>query len=309
MATLKDVARAAGVSVATASRVFSRANPVRKPTRDLVLRAASALGYRPNRAARELVTRAPAATIGVLLDDLDTPHQRGILAGALRRAARSALRLTVAQPPTGGSPEKAQALARSADGFVLACALEEPVVSRLARDIPVVATVGSVQGLPAVTTNERSAIRRAQTHLLGSGHRRLAYAGPRSAVAHWRAAELADLASFDTSEGLEAVARKILDAGVTGILARDDEEARALRVAFSEKGIGVPNEMSLLSLGTPSERGSAAFSRVSAPPSKIGETAAELLLLALRGGHETRSVRTVRIEPELQPGSTMAARP
>src|SRR5690606_15793586 len=67
--TIRDVAREAGVSIATVSRVFNRSAPVREPTRQRILRVADRLRYVPDSAARSLITRR-TGTLGVLLPDL-----------------------------------------------------------------------------------------------------------------------------------------------------------------------------------------------------------------------------------------------
>src|SRR5690606_31269009 len=67
--TIRDVAREAGVSVATVSRVFNRSGPVREPTRQRILEVADRLRYVPDSAARSLITRR-TGTLGVLLPEL-----------------------------------------------------------------------------------------------------------------------------------------------------------------------------------------------------------------------------------------------
>src|SRR5215468_9622329 len=72
MPGIKDVAKLAGVSVATVSRVFSNEPHVRPEVRNLVLRVADELGYRPNRIASSL-RKQSARVIGLLVSDIRTP--------------------------------------------------------------------------------------------------------------------------------------------------------------------------------------------------------------------------------------------
>lgn len=72
MARIKDVAKAAGVSTATVSRVLSGGGPVRKELRDKVLETVTALGYRPNLAARRLRS-SRTETIGLIVSDVRNP--------------------------------------------------------------------------------------------------------------------------------------------------------------------------------------------------------------------------------------------
>ncbi|MCY0885351.1 MAG: LacI family DNA-binding transcriptional regulator, partial [Firmicutes bacterium] len=69
MATIKDVARKAGVGVGTVSRVLNGTGPVSPETRRAVLAAVEALGYMPSTTARAMVTKR-TQTVGVLLPDI-----------------------------------------------------------------------------------------------------------------------------------------------------------------------------------------------------------------------------------------------
>jgi DNA-binding LacI/PurR family transcriptional regulator len=92
--TIRDVAREAGVSLATASRVFNASGPVREPTRQRILEAADRLRYVPDSTARALIMRR-TGTLGVLLPDLQGESfpevTRGIDGVAQVRADRAAL--------------------------------------------------------------------------------------------------------------------------------------------------------------------------------------------------------------------------
>ena len=71
-ASIHDVAQRSGVSVATVSRSFTAPDTVRETTRVRVLSAAAELGYRPNRAARGLIT-GRTGNIGIIVPDLGQP--------------------------------------------------------------------------------------------------------------------------------------------------------------------------------------------------------------------------------------------
>src|ERR1700746_3393461 len=87
MATVKDIAAAVGVSVATVSNVLNGRPNVGRDNRQKVLRAAKRLGYRPNRAAQAMPTGRPRA-IGLVLPDLTNPFFPE-LAQAVENTARS----------------------------------------------------------------------------------------------------------------------------------------------------------------------------------------------------------------------------
>lgn len=88
MATIKDVAREAGVSVATVSRVINKSPKASQSSIDSVTKAMKALGYRPNAAARALVSQS-TNTIGVLVSDVSDPFF-GTLVKAVDKIAHQA---------------------------------------------------------------------------------------------------------------------------------------------------------------------------------------------------------------------------
>src|ERR1044071_6652749 len=83
--TIRDVARVAGVSVATVTRALSNPEVVRPATRERVREVASSLGYHPNRAARGLIT-GRTGNLGLLVPDLANPFFPSIVKGVQARA-------------------------------------------------------------------------------------------------------------------------------------------------------------------------------------------------------------------------------
>src|SRR5450631_3070216 len=138
-ATLRDVAAAAGVHPATASRAL---NPetrilVSEQTARRVTEAAAALGYRPNPVARSLRTRR-SHTIGVLIPDLNNPLFPPMVRGLEDRLAADGYVALLGN--TDGRLDREQQVfeqmrARSVDGYALATAsLSSPVLAEAARD-------------------------------------------------------------------------------------------------------------------------------------------------------------------------------
>src|SRR6266516_1040210 len=99
MVTIKDVARAAGVSVATVSRVHNDSGLVTQATRRRVRAVAARLRYSPNAAARSLSTNK-TATIGVLLPDLYGEFYSELIRGIDQTAQRHGYHLLVASSTT-----------------------------------------------------------------------------------------------------------------------------------------------------------------------------------------------------------------
>src|SRR6476659_6362878 len=120
MATVHDVARCAGVSIATVSRVFGHPDAVATATRTRVLSAAGELGYSPNTSARALV-RGRTGYLGLLVHDLENPFYATIVKAAQLEARRRGFALFCADYGDRPADELALAkeMARHVDGLLL----------------------------------------------------------------------------------------------------------------------------------------------------------------------------------------------
>ncbi|MET7438323.1 MULTISPECIES: LacI family DNA-binding transcriptional regulator [unclassified Streptomyces] len=122
MATMLDVARHAGVSIATVSHVLNDSRPVRPETRQAVLDAIEALGYTPNTLARSLVT-ARTRSIGLAVSAISNPYFTEILQGVEAGALEHGYSLLIADPHD--DPEHEQKVVRllherRVDGLIVA---------------------------------------------------------------------------------------------------------------------------------------------------------------------------------------------
>ena len=188
MASLADISRRAGVSIATASRVLNgSSHPVSEATRGRVLAAADELGYRPSELARALVKRT-SRIIGVIVGR----HRRPVLRrdrprGRGRRGARGAPDDGLQRRPPPGrrarAPRRAARLPRRGRGVrgqrlrarADAAALREAVDALQAGGAAVVALAARDLDCPSVLVDNRGAARHATEHLLSLGHRRIAF--------------------------------------------------------------------------------------------------------------------------------------
>jgi LacI family transcriptional regulator len=182
-ATISDVARRAGVSTATVSRVLSGVGRASPATRARVVASAGELGYRPSGIARAL-KRQSSRTIGLLVTDIQNPYFPEIV----RAVEDAALDRDFAVLLCTGDddPEREAAYLdlladRRVDGIVVATrGVGERYGAWLGRaPLPVVLVNCSPgeTGLPAILTDNRTGGRLAAEHLLGLGHRRLGYIG------------------------------------------------------------------------------------------------------------------------------------
>ncbi|MEX1659813.1 LacI family DNA-binding transcriptional regulator [Streptomyces pseudovenezuelae] len=192
MPTMADVARSAGVSVATVSHVLNGTRPVLPHTRQAVLDAVDELGYTPNTLARSLVT-SRTRSIGLAVSAISNPYFTEILQGVEASALEHGYSLLIADPHDDPEHERkvVQLLhERRVDGMIVAPSADpRELVSYLGRhQVPTVfldRVIDGVGGGPAgahvdgpqpfdqVCAENTEPMAGLVTHLAGLGHRRI----------------------------------------------------------------------------------------------------------------------------------------
>ena len=312
MASLADISRRAGVSIATASRVLNgSSHPVSEAMRSRVLQAAEELGYRPSELARALVKRT-SRIIGVIVGDIVDPYFAEIARGVEEVAARSGHLTMVCNADRNPAAELAHlSVLRDyhAAGVVFAGSgyQEEPreiaaaVQDLQARGCAVVALAARELAVPHVLVDNRAAARDATEHLLGLGHRRIAFVeGP--AGLHTSALRLEGFEGAMAAAGAEpvrvaggfeyeagaAAAERLL--GVEAVLAVNDEVAIGLVTELRRRGVDVPGEISVAGIDDTRVARLVDLTSVSLPLQELGERAARVILDGEDGdavlGHE-----------------------
>ncbi|MEU9489011.1 LacI family DNA-binding transcriptional regulator [Streptomyces decoyicus] len=178
MTTMTDVARRAGVSVATVSHVLNETRPVRPDTRAAVLGAIDELGYTPNTLARSLVT-SRTRSIGLAVSAISNPYFTEILQGVEAGALEAGYSLLLTDPHDDPQHERkvVQLLhERRVDGMIVAPSAEpSAMVEYLARrEVPTVfldRLVGDDHD--QVCAESTGPVRQLVGHLAGSGHTRI----------------------------------------------------------------------------------------------------------------------------------------
>ena len=262
---MRDVARHAGVSHQTVSRVLNESTSIRPETRGRVERAIAELGYRPNQLARALVTKR-SRTIGVLAA-LSGHYGPAVTLAAVEAAARAAgYRVTI----TAAAPADPDSMRRGL-GFLLAQRVEALVVlapqqevfdtlAELPDAVPAVALETAASGARALGVDQLSGARLAVRHLIELGHTQIAHVtGPtdwaeaRARAEGWRV-ELASagLAAVEpvhgdwtAASGARALAA-VLAQRATAVFAANDQTALGLIAACRERGIEVPRGLSVI---------------------------------------------------------------
>ncbi|URW75478.1 LacI family transcriptional regulator [Sphingomonas donggukensis] len=265
-ATIRDVARAAGVSVASASRAMNGHSNVTTKTRERVEAAAAALDYVPHLGARSL-TMAKTNTIGVVLPDLFGEFFSEIIRGIDRVAHAGGLQLLLANMH-GERAETAHAI-RAMRGRVDGLLIMSPDVdadflnANLPRGLPAVVLNGHITGVGhgSLSIDNGAGARAMVAHLVARGHRRIAHiAGPSGnsdadqRLAGFRAA-MAELvgdtaprvfAGDFTEAAGEAAGRAIAaDGGIDAVFAANDVMAVGCMAALADAGVAVPGDVAV----------------------------------------------------------------
>lgn len=178
-ASIHEVAQAAGVSVATVSRVLTGARAVRPANAQAVRAAAKRLGYVPHGPARALVT-GRRETVGLFFGSGPVPDDcaRRVMDGlSVHLGERNITNLMVFTSSKEPLPPK-MVVERHIDGLIIATHWNRKV-AELADEarLPVVLAGGLHPEVSCVGVNETGAAATATVHLLGLGHRRIAYVG------------------------------------------------------------------------------------------------------------------------------------
>lgn len=262
--TADDVARRAGVSASTVSRALTAPHKVAPDTRRRVIEAAEKLHYQPSRAARDLA-RGRTENLGLIIPDLENPYFSSLTKAIHARAHALGYQLFVTDTDEdpGEEPEILRRLARDVDGVVMCSprAKDQDIVA-FAGETRIVTINRSIGDLPSVVMDEADSMAQALAHLVALGHRDIAYAG--GPIASWSdrgrrgafthlARDNADIHPHDLGSfkpyfaGGIAAADLLLALPATAVVAFNDLIALGLLDRVKDRGVGVPNELSIVS--------------------------------------------------------------
>jgi DNA-binding LacI/PurR family transcriptional regulator len=263
---MADVAKLAGVSHQTVSRVLNGHPNVREPTRERVLAAMRELAYQPNAAARTLVTRR-SRMLGVITVDTMLYGPTSMLYG-FERATHDDYYVSIASLPAMDRASMLEAVNRfvgqGVEGIVV-IATHDSGVAALAHvppGVPIVALgCGTHAAVASVAVDNEAGAAGATRYMLGLGHRTVHHiTGPASnldaqdRVAGWRqalrdaGAEVPAVSTGDWSaaSGFEAGKQLARQRDVTAILCANDTMAIGLLRALAERGLRVPDDVSVI---------------------------------------------------------------
>ena len=268
-ATIADVARRAGVSPMTVSRVVNGEEGVRPHNRERVQAAISALKYVPNQAARHLAGSG-LIRLGVLYTDPIAGYLSEFLVGLLNQASLNHVQLVVEQCSSDpGNLEAARSLVSSGiDGLILPPPLcdEVPMIELVAKSgIPVLTVASGQPDLRAcaVGIDDYQAALQMTRHLIALGHQRLAFVSgnPRQTATALRLAGFRDAMTearlpltdeqiaggmFSYRSGLDAAEALLsVQPRPTAIFASNDDMAAAAVAVAHRLGLDVPGDLTV----------------------------------------------------------------
>lgn len=267
--TLEMVAREAGVSPSTVSRILNGTARVRESKVRAVNAAISKLQFMPNPVARSLAG-GKSMSVGIVTQALDSPFYGGALAAiekGLMRANYSALFVSGHWRESDERKCIGHLLSRRVEGIILvtSCLPDEELL-RLSRSTPLVLTGRSVAGerVYSLDADSTAGALLATDYLIGQGHRRVAFlagpvdhpdaaqrlAGYRQALARHKlpfSKKLVAVGDY-TDAGGYAATNRLLDSGepFTAIFAANDQSAYGAMLALYRRGVKVPQDVSIV---------------------------------------------------------------
>jgi LacI family transcriptional regulator len=317
--TLLDVAREAGVSPSTVSRILNGTARVAADKRNAVETAIRKLNFTPNLFARSLKT-GTTMTVGVLTQDIESPFFNRAMRGIEEGLAGTGYAPIIVSGHWNAKEEAERIrllMARRIDGLVILTGhLDDAQIVEFARHQPIVVTGRKLEA-PNVRSRALDQERGgylATRHLIGLGHKRIAHiAGPQDHAdatdrhaGYLRAHREAGLepvpaltvqGDFLESGGLMAMNR-LLDAGhpFTALFTANDQTAFGARVAMYRRGVRVPDDLSIVGVD---DLPAAAYltppiTTVRQPIYEMGLFAAQALLNML--GHKVEELELPQME-------------
>ena len=309
--TIHQVAKRAGVSTATVSRVLTHPAIVAPATRQRVLRAVEALGYTPNSAASNLRTLRTHKLL-VTVPDISNPFFSLILQGIEDSALRAGYSVLVGDTQHDEQREEGYARMlkrREADGLIfLGHRLPKEAAAMVRAAAPACAPVvngcefSPRLGIPGVHIDNAKAAAEAMAHLYSLGHRRIGVVtGPlvsplsrdrlHGATLQARRAGAARglmvvQGDFSIESGVAAGERLFKGKPVTAVFCFNDEMAIGILTAARQRGLAVPRDVSVIGFDDIrfAQYTEPPLTTVAQPMREIGERLVRMILDILEGG-------------------------
>lgn len=304
--TIQDVAKTAGVSVSTVSRVLNGKADVASETQERILSVIDDLGYTTNLAARSMRSRKKNL-VGLIMPDIEYPFAIEVMKGVNRAIAESEFDLLVYT--TGDVRKSGRAFHEKkyvslltnsiSDGILLVA----PVAGEFNIDAPIVSIdpLASNPNYPAVHATNYQGAMDAVEYLLGLGHRRIGYISGRAELESSNRRlqgyrDALEKAAIPIDEQLIAPGDYTTATGVSGarellalvnppsaIFASNDQMAMGVYQVAEEMGLRIPEDLSVVGFDNITESKYMGLTTVDQFISEMGYVATQILIKIING--------------------------
>lgn len=305
---IKDVAKKAGVSISTVSRVINQSKPVRPKTRDRVMDAIDELAYRPNAIARSLKVKH-TQSIGIMVPDIANQYYPEVVRGVEDVANMYDYTILLCNTDMDYDKELryfTELEEKQVDGLIVMGNLISDTLAQKIKEsgIPVVLVGTSHEEMPSVTINNVMAARDAVNYLIQNGHLRIGMItgkmkdpvmgkarleGYRTALdgagIEWQQ-ELVVEGGYRFKSGYEgAVQLLMLNDKPTAIFVSSDEMAIGAMRAILEKGLRIPEDIAIIGFDNidMAEKVYPSLTTIAQPMYEMGAIGTRLLTKYLQG--------------------------
>jgi DNA-binding LacI/PurR family transcriptional regulator len=335
--SIKDIAKAAGVSYSTVSRALNNSPLISQAVRDHVQEIARSMGYTPNALAQSLQSQQ-TNSVGLVITTIADPFFADIVHGVEERARKTGVSVFLAT--SNNDPEEEIRIIetfsrRRVDGVIVASSRIGPdYAARLGQiRIPVVLVNAEADeeqnNLFSVSVNDLLGASQAVQYLIDLGHRKIGYLGVSNRPASNKSRldgyletlkrnniavqpgwicinqeQSSGALSLDISIGKQ-LAGQILQTDVTAVFCYCDTVAAGVYQACQKSGVSIPDDLSIIGFddNTISEIIHPALTTIHQPKREIGEIAINMLLQCLAGGE----VQNILLDPYLVVRESAAA--
>lgn len=326
MSTLKDIAQAAGVSLATASRVLNGGKGISQKTCEEVLKTAKELNYIPNLSAKILAGKN-SRMIGIIVPEIDSDYFSRLIFEVERQLQKRGYFLLIAN--TQYKKEKEiQALntfcTYNVDGIFLTCPVDSDILdfyssSRTAQNRPLVLLEARLhtESYSYIRVDDTTGMTEAIQHLLSRGHKRVGFIGGyvldglrtqmyisalkrcgldiRENPVYAHAKCRFEQSGYETMKQILALP----DRPTAFLAAYDDIAIGAMRAVY-EAGLSIPGDVAII--GNDNARESSylhkALTTLSPPVNKMAELGTEIMLRAIQE-NDPSTIHHISLKPEL----------
>jgi LacI family transcriptional regulator len=269
-ASIKDVAKEAGVSIATVSRVLNDVDVVNEETKKKVQDAIKKLGYRPNIVARSLKTQR-TKTVGILIPDISSQLYPEIVRGTEDVANIYDYNIILCNSDSDLEKEKEYLRVlkeKMVDGLLYMSSSLEPEIVSLIKELELatvlVETTDKEKTFPSVSIDNREAGYDAVSYLLNKGNTKIAYVGVHKDAVNAAAARyfgyedalkekgiaidenLIYFGEVKAKEGYEGIKTILEKTEIDAVFCASDELAMGAINGLRDKGISVPEEVDVI---------------------------------------------------------------